>query len=53
MHLTQQAIKCPNIFKHVDEGILEKSIRYTIDQLVYEDENRTAIENKLRSRGYN
>jgi hypothetical protein len=28
-------------------------MRYTIDQLVYEDENKALIENKLREKGYN
>lgn len=50
--LIQQGIKCRNIYKNLNEDLIEKSMKYTIDQLVYEDENKTSIENKLRLKGF-
>jgi hypothetical protein len=52
MSLVQQGIKCQNIFRNVQEELVEKCMRFTIDQLVYEDENKIAIEGKFREKGY-
>lgn len=43
MSLVQQAIKCKIIMKNLNEGIIQKCMQYTIDQLVYEDENRGTV----------
>ena len=51
--LIQQLIKSPNIFNaSLSEDLLWKSILFTVDQLVYEDENRGSIEARLKSKGY-
>ena len=51
--LIQQLIKSPNIFNSsLSEDLLWRSILFTVDQLVYEDENRGNIEARLKSKGY-
>lgn len=41
--LLQESIKCKHVFRHVGVGLLGKVFRFTVYQLVYEDEHRSYI----------
>ena len=51
INLLQQAIKCKNIVNNLEE-LLYHGTKFTLTQLVYEDENKKSIHSDLKMRGF-
>ena len=49
--LLQQSIKCKNIINNLEE-LLYDGTKFTLTQLVYEDENKKIISDSLKNRGF-
>lgn len=51
LNLFQSCIKCKSIVRNIDSDLLKLSMHFTLKQLVYEDENKSLIQEDLVNRG--
>lgn len=51
LNLFQSCIKCKSVIRNIDSDLLRLSMHFTLKQLVYEDENKSLIQEDLANRG--
>lgn len=51
LNLFQSCIKCKSVIRNIDSDLLRLSMHFTLKQLVYEDENKSLIQEDLVNRG--